>query len=194
MMRSAATSTTRSEATACARRVLELLPPLRQWVAGRVQASGAEAGLSLRQFAALHGIREGACSPGELARLWQVTPAVLTGVIDRLERRGLVRRESDPQDRRRLVLALTEEGLAASRDVEQALLDDLAAQLASASPRELAELERALELLHGVLLTLHVQERDALAPAPGAAVDPRPADWRDATAETAPRALVGVEG
>jgi DNA-binding MarR family transcriptional regulator len=97
-----------------ARQTLELLPVLRRWVTARIRWAGADAGLSLRQYAALSGIRHGASSPGELARLWQVTPAVITGIIDRLQRRELVRREPDPTDRRRLRLALTDAGLAAS--------------------------------------------------------------------------------
>src|SRR5215210_8684877 len=112
-----------------ARQTLELLPVLRKWVTARVHWAGADAGLSLRQYAALSGIRQGASSPGELARLWQVTPAVITGVIDRLERRELVRREPDPDDRRRLRLALTATGLAASAHVERVLTEELAAQL-----------------------------------------------------------------
>ncbi len=144
-----------------AAQILALLPVLRQWVTARVQRSGAHRGLSLRQYAALHSIRQGASSPGELARLWQVTPAVLTGIVDRLESRGLVRREPDPTDRRRLRLALTERGMAASLDVEQALTDDLAAQLVMLSPDELVELGRSLDLLHRVVATL--QEQMSLA-------------------------------
>ncbi len=140
-----------------AEQILVLLPILRQWVTARVQSSGAHRGLSLRQYAALHGIREGASSPGELARLWQVTPAVLTGIVDRLENRGLVRREPDPMDRRRLRLALTEQGMAASIEVERALTDDLAAQLGMLSSKELAELGRSLDLLHQVIDTLREQ-------------------------------------
>ena len=136
---------------------LELLPVLRRWVTARIHWAGADAGLSLRQYAALNGIRQGASSPGELARLWQVTPAVITGIIDRLERRELVRREPDPDDRRRLRLALTEAGLAASMVVERALTEELAAQLAQASPRELAELGRALDLLQRTFATLEAQ-------------------------------------
>jgi DNA-binding MarR family transcriptional regulator len=135
------------DASEQARQILALLPVLRQWVSARVQTAGTESGLSLRQYAALHAIREDRCSPGELARQWQVTPAVITGIVDRLERRGLVRREPDPADRRRLRLALTECGLAASAEVERALMEDLTAHLALASPRELAELGRALDLL-----------------------------------------------
>jgi DNA-binding MarR family transcriptional regulator len=140
-----------------AEQTLELLPVLRRWVTARVHLAGSDAGLSLRQYAALNGIRQGASSPGELARLWQVTPAVITGIIDRLERRELVRREPDPDDRRRLRLALTEAGLAASMVVERALTEELAAQLAQASPRELAELGRALDLLQRTFATLEEQ-------------------------------------
>ena len=131
-------------ATACARQTFALLPTLRRFVTSRVQDAGADLGLSLRQFAALRGIQEGASSPGELARLWRVTPAVITGIVDRLENRGLVRREPDPDDRRRLRLVLTEAGQRASEEVEATLTGELAGQLAAASERELAELGRAL--------------------------------------------------
>ena len=146
-----------SQGTDRAQQTLALLPVLRRWVTARVRWVGADADLSLRQYAALTGISQGASSPGELARLWQVTPAVITGIIDRLERRELVRREPDPKDRRRLRLALTEAGLAASMLVERALTEELAAQLAQATPQELAELGRALELLQRTFAALEEQ-------------------------------------
>ena len=149
-----------------ARHVLSLLPVLRQWVTARVQQAGADCDLSLRQYAALQGIRDGACSPGELARLWHVTPAVLTGIVDRLERRGLVRREPDPDDRRRLRLALTAEGTMVSQEIERALTADLAARLATVSTRELAELGRALDLLQRTFAALE-QQTPRPAPCPG---------------------------
>jgi DNA-binding MarR family transcriptional regulator len=159
----------------CARQTLALLPVLRQWVTARVQATGADAGLSLRQYAALHTICQGATSPGELARQWQVTPAVITGVIDRLERRGLVSREPDPADRRRLRLALTESGMAASVAVERALTDELAGELATASPRDLAALAHSLDLLQRTFASL-----GARAPRPDPLrADEGPPDWEE---------------
>ena len=143
-----------SAATDRARQTLELLPVLRRWATTRVHLAGAGAGLSLRQYAALSGIRHGASSPGELARLWQVTPAVITGIVDRLERRRLVRREPDPYDRRRLRLALTDAGLAASEVVERSMTEELALQLARAAPDELAGLGRALDLLQRTFVAL----------------------------------------
>lgn len=144
----------RPNAHTCARQTLALLPSIRQWVSGRVQEAGECDGVSLRQVAALRGIQEGAASPGELARLWRVTPAVITGILDRLERRNLVRREADPLDRRRLRLALTAEGEQIGRHVDILLTGTLAEQLTTCTPDELAELQRSLRVLDRVFRTL----------------------------------------
>lgn len=134
-----------------AMRLLQLLPRLSRWARTRVSQVGAASDLSLRQYGALYMIRNGAISPTELSRLWQVTPAVITGIVDRLVRRGLARREPDPSDRRRLCLALTDVGVAACDAVDQALTEDLVRQLASATSADLRALERALTLLERAL-------------------------------------------
>jgi DNA-binding MarR family transcriptional regulator len=46
----------------------------------------------------------GGMTVGRLARLAGLTPSSITGVVDRLERAGLARRESDPKDRRRVLV------------------------------------------------------------------------------------------
>jgi DNA-binding MarR family transcriptional regulator len=43
-------------------------------------------------------------TPTRLAELSDLTSGAVTGVLDRLERAGFVRRESDPNDRRRLLV------------------------------------------------------------------------------------------
>lgn len=48
-------------------------------------------------------------------------PSTLTGVIDRLEQRGLLRRIVNARDRRSFVLELTAEGRQAAKQVEEAL-------------------------------------------------------------------------
>ena len=182
------------EATSCARQVLVLLPSLRRFVTSRVQLAGADLELSLRQFAALRGIQEGASSPGELARLWRVTPAVITGIVDRLESRGLVRREPDPGDRRRLRLVLTDAGRRASEEIEAALSGDLAVQLASTTPEELAELGRAIALLQRTFAAL---EERLPGSAPLHGEDDMPV-WDDEVAESRTarggRAVHGSDG
>ena len=57
----------------------------------------------------------GRMTAGELARATGLTTASITGVLDRLEEAGFVRREKDPGDRRRVLVRLdAERGL---RDV-----------------------------------------------------------------------------
>ena len=48
----------------------------------------------------------GALTAGELARATGLTTASITGVVDRLESAGFVRRERDPSDRRRVVVTI----------------------------------------------------------------------------------------
>jgi DNA-binding MarR family transcriptional regulator len=184
-----------------ARQVLALVPAIRHWMVGRVEAAGADLDLSFRQYAALRGIREGAISPGDLARRWSVTPAVITGIVDRLERRGLVRRETDPSDRRRQLLALTEAGVAASDGIERLLAHDLAAHLVAATPEEQAALDRALDLLRRIFATLEERADHAHAGHEGdragalACVDAEtPGERRLAGAEALNRAPLAING
>ena len=43
-------------------------------------------------------------TPGELAKVTGLTTGAVTGVLDRLEEAGYVRREHDPEDRRRIII------------------------------------------------------------------------------------------
>src|SRR5688500_177457 len=69
------------------------------------EAVGARLGVTAvdqRALALIAG--KGPLSAGELAKEITLTPGAVTGVADRLERAGLVRREPDPGDRRRVVI------------------------------------------------------------------------------------------
>ncbi len=54
--------------------------------------------------------RRGEATGGELARAACLSHATITGILDRLERRGLVRRTRSDQDRRRVTARVTAEG------------------------------------------------------------------------------------
>jgi DNA-binding MarR family transcriptional regulator len=53
----------------------------------------------------------------DLATAAQCTRATMTGIVDTLERKGLVRREPNPADRRSLLVMLTGPGGAIKKDV-----------------------------------------------------------------------------
>jgi DNA-binding MarR family transcriptional regulator len=141
-------------ANAHALQALQLIPRLYRWAVASMQANHLGQDLSLRQLGVLYALREGESSPGQLARRLRVTPAVITGLIDRLERQGHVRREAEPADRRRFRLVLTETGLEVSLEVQQALASQLTHQFASASPEQLQELGRSMQLVERALLVL----------------------------------------
>ena len=56
-------------------------------------------------------------SPADLAEMAGVTRATMTGLIDTLEKDGLVWREADPNDRRAMLVHLTESGVEFSREM-----------------------------------------------------------------------------
>jgi DNA-binding MarR family transcriptional regulator len=53
--------------------------------------------------------REGPMPAGQLAEQARVSPAAMTAVLDRLEQKGLARRVRDTEDRRRVLVEVTEE-------------------------------------------------------------------------------------
>jgi DNA-binding MarR family transcriptional regulator len=68
-------------------------------------------GLTPTQWAALARLAEcGAQSQNQLGRLTAMDAATIKGVIDRLTARGLTIARPDPDDARRLLIALTAEG------------------------------------------------------------------------------------
>lgn len=70
-----------------------------------------ETGLTPTQWAALARLaEEGAASQNHLGRLTAMDPATVQGVVGRLEKRGLIDREPDPEDRRRTRLKLSAAG------------------------------------------------------------------------------------
>jgi len=99
----------RAESDAC--RAWQLL--MRFFFAQRAHlpASGAEFDLSPTQCHVLHLIEPGRPLPmSRLADTLSCDASNVTGLVDRLESRGLVRRQSSPQDRRVKVLQLTPAG------------------------------------------------------------------------------------
>ncbi|WP_246147771.1 MarR family winged helix-turn-helix transcriptional regulator [Nonomuraea turkmeniaca] len=64
------------------------------------------------QCVALLDLESDPVSSGEIARLTGLTPGAATRLVDRLDKVGLVVRQSDPDDRRRTLVALAPEARA----------------------------------------------------------------------------------
>lgn len=151
---------------------LRLTPRFHRWATTRVAQGQLDHGLNLPQLVLLYRLGEGVTSPAELARRLLVTPAVVTKLVDRLARRGYVRREPDPDDRRRVRLVLTPSGRRVCEGVERELAVELAARLVTLSAAELDALGDALGLLEWALAPL-----DTGGPDRAAAASPPPVRW-----------------
>ena len=98
----------------------------------------------------------GRMTAGELARATSLTTASITGVIDRLEEAGFVRREKDPSHRRRVVVRLdSERGL---RDVAPVFAPVIKAYREAAAQYT----DEQLETILGFQQTLEQIMRDRL--------------------------------
>jgi DNA-binding MarR family transcriptional regulator len=80
----------------------------------------AEMGLTTAQLRVLFLVREApGVTAGELAQKIGVTPPTISGIVDRLVKMDLVRREDDESDRRLVRNLLTEQGNATCNRMEQ---------------------------------------------------------------------------
>ena len=97
-------------------------------------------GLTQTQFAALAKLHEvGPCSQNHLGRRIYLDAATIKGVVDRLVGRGFVTAVSDPKDRRRRAVTLTDIG----RQVTEAAML-IAAEITAATLAALSEDEQKM--------------------------------------------------
>jgi len=89
----------------------------------------------------------GPMSPSTIGDELIVTRATVTGLVDSLERRGLVRRTANPSDRRSLIVEITPEGLQVLAQVRAAVHPQERDWMSALSD---AELRRLTVLLHRI--------------------------------------------
>jgi DNA-binding MarR family transcriptional regulator len=90
-------------------------------------------------------------SPTRLGRGLMLSSAGVTSRIDRLERRGLVRRLADPDDRRGVIVELTDQGLEVVDEAVAAVTISDRQLLERLDTDEIAQLEGLLRKLIGGL-------------------------------------------
>ncbi len=108
----------------------------------------APAGLTPTQFSTLMRLHEqGECSQNRLGRLASMDVATIKGVVDRLLRKGLVASKPDPNDKRRMLISLSEKGAALIPSLHKAgheITAETLKPLTSSEQRTLLKLLRKL--------------------------------------------------
>jgi DNA-binding MarR family transcriptional regulator len=105
----------------------------------RLEALLADLGVSQGEGHVLALLADGGThTVGELQRGLGHRPSTLSGILDRLESRGLVRRALNSDDRRSFLISLTRSGSVAARAVVTALRRVERDALDDVSPRDVA--------------------------------------------------------
>jgi DNA-binding MarR family transcriptional regulator len=137
------------EACECARLLLETIPNLMRNLGGAIRQckSSEEEHLNMGQFRMLGMLHIAPRTLSELAASHHVTPSTMSRTIDVLVRKAWVARETDPADRRQVILTLTSEGHAALEAMGQYTQDAVTGMLARLDDQERARLYEGLMVL-----------------------------------------------
>ncbi len=148
-----------------ARHLLEVDASTYRWAATAVQANRRDRDTQPAPTGRALALRDGITSPVLIARRPRVNRAVVTGLLDRMEQRGLVRREADPMDRRRQRIVITPAGAAARRSNLAGADQRTDSATDLASTEDMAAAERTLTLLAQAIAAL-----EAVTPVPTGAL------------------------
>jgi len=134
------------------RAVVEALRRISRAMERHSHALEHQVGLTVPQLAVLRQLKAAEpLSIGDLTRSVHLSQATVTGILDRLERRGLVRRRRDARDRRKVHVRLTEAGAEAVRRAPPLLHERFLAALGGLPDWEqmqiLATLQRVVALM-----------------------------------------------
>lgn len=130
------------------RNLPRLLLQARESVMAHTRPSLREHGLSDQQWRVLRVLGEhGTVETGRVAREAYILGPSLTGVLMRMERDGLIRRERDPADQRRTVVQATAKGAKLVETLSHTIEAHYAAMEKSLGKQKLAQLYALLDEL-----------------------------------------------
>jgi DNA-binding MarR family transcriptional regulator len=141
--------------------ILGQLRMLRRDLFRNPYADAAEHGLTGPQVTVMALlVSKGPLTLTELSRSLSMSHSTASGIVDRLERRGLVRRTTDAADRRRTAIAVTESVRRYVRQLEEGPSGRLVRVLRNATPVQRAAIKRGLTLLCELLDSSVRRQRD----------------------------------
>ena len=108
-------------------------------------------GITPLQYRALKIIKDEHPTMGDLCDLLYLSSSTVTELIDRLESNNLVRRIRSKEDRRVILLEITDEGISLLKNIREKKLEILSKALNLLSEDEKDEIKRSLIRLYNIL-------------------------------------------
>jgi len=103
-------------------------------------------------------VNDGPMSSADLSRMLYVTPANITGIIDRLEIKGLVKRIKKQGDRRVALITLTGSGQQLGRSIPDPIMNLFISELGDLEPEDLRLLAGAMNQVLNLIEAKGVEE------------------------------------
>lgn len=164
------------------RRIIRAVDLYSRYLALRYSLTGPQL-ICVRQL-----LKHGSMAPGTLAKEIALSPATVTGIVDRLEKRGIVSRERSKIDKRKVVIALTRTGEQLVEQMPPPLHETFSRRLNELPPEEQAEIDRVLTRIVDMMEAQDMAASPlygADAPLPATTLSPflNSGDFPDAAAE-----------
>ena len=141
-------SATRSSVGECAHEVLDVVPMVFRVIRAELRKHGAKE-MSVPQYRTLAFVyRNEGASLSEVGDYIGLTLPTMSLLVDGLVARGLVSRRTDPEDRRRMTLTLTEAGRARLESARSATMANLEERLRQLSASDRATITLAMRVLN----------------------------------------------
>jgi DNA-binding MarR family transcriptional regulator len=124
-----------------------------------------ETGLSIPQLICLRQLaKDGETQTSHLAEAVNLSPPTVSGILDRLEQRGLVARTRQSNDRRRVFVSLSESGQHTVNNAPPALHDSFLFKLRALSAEQQSVIQNTLTKLVSMMAATELDAAPILAP------------------------------
>lgn len=119
------------------------------------------------QLGCLLAVKEnGPLTSGNVAKKIYLSPSTVVGIIDRLEKKGLVARTRDSKDRRQVYISITPKGEKLIADTPSLMQDTLAEAIVQLPELEQVTITMALEKLTELMEAQHIEAAPILETGP----------------------------
>jgi len=142
------------------RRIIRAIDLRSRYLVMRYGLTGPQLTL-LKQLSA-----NGGCCVSELTKAIHLSQATATGILDRLEKRRLVRRERSDQDKRRVLVWLTQAGEGLLADAPPLLQEEFTAEFSKLEDWEQAQILSSLQRVVSMMEAKGIEATPILATGP----------------------------
>ena len=120
-------------------------------------------GITAPQLLVLQSLRDfGDLPVGELAGKVSLSQATVTSIVDRLEKKGIVRRERSQEDKRKVFVQLTEDGVKIIKDAPAPLQESFVRQFSDLHEWEQTSIISSLQRLAQMMDAQHIDAAPVL--------------------------------